>query len=103
MKCRLGWEGTASELITESRLANTQTAGLSRKPDEYFWVFLEASMPLDAEGLDPWNHIFRARRRVRLNNGGGGIFFKHEAHAAGAMRSSENALLAHSKPPNSCT
>ena len=30
-------------------------------------------------------------------------FFKHEAPAADAMSSIGNALLSHSKPPNSCT
>lgn len=64
---------------------------------------LEVSVLLNAEGFDLWNQSPRARRRGRLNDGSGGIFFKHEVPAADAMPSSGNALLSHSKPPNSCT
>ena len=74
MKCRLGWTETTSELIAGSGLADTQTVGLSRKPDEHFRVFLEASVLFDAEDLDLWNQSPRARRRGRLNNGSGSIF-----------------------------
>lgn len=82
MKCRLGWTETTSELIAESGLADTQTVGLSRKPDEHFRVFLEASMLFDAEDLDFWNHPPRARHKGRLNDGSGGIFL----YARGSRR-----------------
>lgn len=82
MKCRLGWTETTSELIAESGLADTQTVGLSLKPDEHFRVFLEARVPFDAEDLDFWNHTPRARHRGRLNDGSGGIFL----YARGSRR-----------------
>jgi len=61
MECRLGWAGTATELIEEADLGDTQAASLGRKLNEHSRVLLEAGVRYSTQRTSASRTIFLER------------------------------------------
>ena len=61
MECRLGWAGTATELIEQADLGDTQAASLGRKLNEHSQVLLEAGVRYSTQRTSASRTIFLER------------------------------------------